>query len=228
MNPVPFVDLHTHHVKDEPGLITVQNLLPKEKVLSFRGRNFYSVGLHPWNVKEPAVNDVMISMVKETLENDHVCFVGECGLDKIKGGDFIEQMRVFRAHAVLADEFKRPLIIHCVKAYNEILEIHQKMRPEMPWIFHGYTGGLELTRQFGKRGFLFSFGKILFNTRAKAIDSLRWLPMERVFFETDEAKMGIQEIYNKAAKLKNVSPDLLAQEVWNNFNRIESSLISRF
>jgi TatD DNase family protein len=228
MNQIPFVDIHTHKPGIEDKTITVQNILPNEKIEKFRGRNFYSVGLHPWNVSSEALNDVMISMVKEALEHDHVCFVGECGLDKIKGGDFSEQVRVFRAHAVLADEFKRPLIIHCVKAYNEILEIHQKMRPEMPWIFHGYTGGLELTKQFGKRGFLFSFGKILFNTRAKAIESLRWLPMERVFFETDEAKMGVHEIYEKAAILKNVSPDLLAQEVWNNFNRVESSLISRF
>jgi TatD DNase family protein len=228
MSTVPFVDIHTHHFNDAEKIITVQNLLPNDKIEKFRGRNFYSVGLHPWNVITADINDAMISMVKEALENDHVCFVGECGLDKIKGGAFSEQIRVFRAHAVLAEEYKRPLIIHCVKAYNEILEIQLKMRPEMPWIFHGYTGGIDLTKQFGKRGFFFSFGKILFNPRAKALESLRWLPMERIFFETDESKTAIQEIYTKAAILKNVNIELLIQEVWNNFNRVESSLISRF
>lgn len=226
MNPVPFVDIHTHLNRHESDTIFVQNIFPGEPVEKFAGRNFYSVGLHPWHIKSEEVNDVLISMVKETLENDHVCFVGECGLDKLAKTSFEEQIRVFRAQVVLAEEWKRPVIIHCVRAYNEILELHIKLKPELPWILHGYTGGKLLTKQLAQRGFYFSFGKSLFNPKSKSIESLRMLPLDRIFLETDEFEGNVEEVYKQAAQLKEVSPELLKQEVWNNFNIVESSLIS--
>lgn len=226
MNPVPFVDIHTHLNRNEPETIIVQNIFPGEPVAKFTGRNFYSVGLHPWHIKSEEVNDALISMVKETLENEHVCFVGECGLDKLAKTSFEEQIRVFRAQVVLAEEWKRPVILHCVKAYNEIMELHIKLKPDTPWILHGYTGGPLLTKQLAQRGFYFSFGKSLFNPKSKSIESLRWLPLDRIFLETDEFQGNVEEIYRKAAVLKEISPELLKQEIWNNFNIVESSLIS--
>lgn len=226
MNPVPFVDIHTHLNRNVPDTIIVQNIFPGEAVEKFTGRNFYSVGLHPWHIKSEEVNDVLISMVKETLENDHVCFVGECGLDKLAKTNFEEQIRVFRAQVVLAEEWKRPVIIHCVRAYNEIMELHIKLKPDLPWILHGYTGGPTLTKQLAKRGFNFSFGKSLFNPKSKSIESFCWLPLDRIFLETDEFEGNVEEVYKQAAQLKEVSPELLKQEVWNNFNIVESSLIS--
>lgn len=226
MYPVPFVDIHTHPDRNEPETIIVQNIFPGEPVAKFTGRNFYSVGLHPWYIKTEEVNDVLISMVKETLDNDHVCFIGECGLDKLAKTDFNEQVRVFRAQVVLAEEWKRPVIIHCVRAYNEILELHQKIKPETPWILHGYNGGPLLTKQLAARGFYFSFGKSLFNPKSKSLESLRQLAPDRIFFETDEYKNNVETIYEQAASIKSVSTELLKQAVWNNFNVVESSLIS--
>jgi TatD DNase family protein len=98
----------------------------------------------------------------------------------------------------------------------------------MPWILHGYQGNIQLTKQLGERGIMFSFGKSLFNNNSKSIESLKWLPMEKIFFETDEFDRDVDVIYAKASALKNVSLNILKNEVWNNFNRIESSLISRF
>jgi len=228
MNPVPFVDIHTHPDRIETNTIIVQNIFPGDGFAAFSGRNFYSVGLHPWHLKTPDENNEMLKMVEEALEFDHVCFVGESGLDKKVEVDFDEQIRIFRAHAFIAEEFKRPLIIHCVKAYNEILEIHKKFHPEMTWIMHGYLGNVETTQQMAKRGIMFSFGKSLFDENSKSIESLRFLPMEKIFLETDEYNKDVDKIYEKAATLKNVSLDILKNEVWNNFNRVESSLISRF
>ncbi len=228
MAAIPFVDVHTHPNHVESDTIIVQNIFPGDDFAEFSGRNFYSVGLHPWHLKDENENNERLHIVAEALESDHVCFVGEAGLDKKVDINFREQIRVFRAHAFLAEEYKRPLIIHCVKACNEILEIHKKLHPEMPWILHGYHGGVEITRQMGKRGFLFSFGRSLFANNSKSIESLISLPMEKIFFETDEFDVEVETIYKQAAKLKNVSLDVLKSEVWNNFNRIENSLISRF
>lgn len=226
MHQVPFIDIHTHPNRNEPETIIVRNIFPGEPVTKFTGRNFYSVGLHPWHIKSEETNDALISMIKETLENDHVCFVGECGLDKLAKTNFDEQIRVFRAQVVLAEEWKRPVIIHCVRAYNEILQLHWRIKPDIPWILHGYTGGPVLTKQLENRGFYFSFGKSLFNPRSKSIESLQRLPNHRIFLETDEFKGNVEEIYFRAAHLKEISPELLKQEIWNNFNIVESSLIS--
>jgi TatD DNase family protein len=228
MNPIPFIDIHTHPDRVESETIIVQNIFPSDGFAAFTGRNFYSVGLHPWYLKTPGENNEMLQMVADAIEFDHVCFVGECGLDKKVDIDFEEQIRVFKAQAFIAEEYRRPLIIHCVKAYNEVFELHKKLHPEMPWIMHGYRGNVQTTQLLGKRGIFFSFGKSLFDESSKSIESLKCLPMEKIFFETDEFDGSVKQIYERAAILKNVSPDILKIEVWNNFNRIESSLISRF
>jgi TatD DNase family protein len=228
MNTVPFIDIHTHPNHIESDTVIVQNIFPGDGFAAFTGRNFYSMGLHPWHLKTTGENNEMLQMVKDALEFDHVCFVGECGLDKKVDTDFKEQLRVFRAQAFIAEEFKRPLVIHCVKAYNEIFEIHKKLHPEMPWIMHGYRGNSQITQLLGKLGIFFSFGISIFDDNSKSIESLKYLPMEKIFFETDEFDGEVETIYEKAAILKNVSLDILKIEVWNNFHRIESSLISRF
>jgi len=228
MEPVPFIDIHTHPNHIESETIIVQNIFPGDGFAAFTGRNFYTVGLHPWYLKKPEENNEMLHILEDALEFDHVCFVGECGLDKKVAVDFEEQMRVFRAQVFIAEEFKRPLIIHCVKAYNEVFDLHKKLHPEMPWILHGYQGNIQTTQLLGKRGIFFSFGRSLFDEKSKSIESLKYLPMEKIFFETDEYDGDVEQIYEKAAILKNVSLDILKIEVWNNFHRIESSLISRF
>ena len=173
MSSIPYIDIHTHPFHKDEGTITVQNIFPGDGFAAFGGRNFYSVGLHPWHLGTKDENNEALQMVEEALEFDHVIFVGEAGLDKINGGDFIEQLRVFEAQAVIAEEYEYPLIIHCVKAMNEIIALRKKMNPAMPWIMHGYNGSLEITKQLIDKGFLFSFGKGLFRKNSKAVKSFK-------------------------------------------------------
>jgi len=222
MNYVPFIDIHTHSVRPERETVTVHNIFPGDGFAAFSGRNFYSIGLHPWHIKSEDENNKSLIMLEDALGFDHVCFLGECGLDKVAKTDFEEQKRVFRAQAFMAEEFKRPLIIHCVKAYNEILEFHKNLHPEMPWIMHGYNGSAETTQQLGERGILFSFGENLLRTKSKSIDSFKLLPLEKIFFETDEFNGQVEKIYEIGAQLKNVSLEMLQKAVWNNFSRVEN------
>ncbi|MCY1722222.1 TatD family hydrolase [Prolixibacteraceae bacterium Z1-6] len=228
MNPIPYIDIHTHPFHKETDTIMVQNIYPGEGFAAFSGRNFYSVGLHPWHISTPAENNSSLQMVEEALEFDHVIFVGEAGLDKVCNNDFKEQQRVFEAQAYIAEEYQFPLIIHCVKAFNEVLELYKKMQPAMPWVMHGYNGSLEMTRQLAKNHFLFSFGMNLFKTNSKSVESFRYLPLEKIFFETDEYDGEVDKIYEQGASLKGISIELLKKECWDSFNRIEKSLLSRF
>lgn len=227
MHSIPYIDIHTHKNRYEKETITVQNIFPGEGFAAFSGRNFYSVGLHPWHLSKPKENNQALQLVEEALEFDHVIFVGEAGLDKLTETDFAEQQRVFEAQAFMAEEFNYPLIIHCVKAYNEVLELRKRMKPVLPWILHGYSSSIELTRQLADKGFLFSFGEILFKENAKALESFRYLPIEKVFFETDESEQDVERMYERGAQLKNLPVEQLKEAVWKNFNRIERTLVGR-
>lgn len=229
MNLTPFVDIHTHPLRTKGDIITVQNLFPGEGFAAFGGRNFYSVGLHPWHIKlEEEENNKLLEMVEDALEFDHVIFVGECGLDKLAETDFQEQKRVFKAQAFIAEEFEYPLIIHCVKAYNEIVEIHNQIKPSMPWILHAYNGSLELTKQLQQKNFLFSFGENLFRQKSRAVESLKYLPLDRIFLETDEYDGNVETIYKQAASLKNIPVEELKKIIWENFARIEKSISNKY
>ena len=222
MNSLPYIDVHTHLYRIERETVTVQNIFPGEGFAAFSGRNFYSVGLHPWHVKAPEENNEWLLQVEDAVEFDHVIFIGECGLDKKVDNDFNEQQRVFEAQAFMSEEVKKPLVIHCIKAYNEVIEMHKKLHPEMPWIMHGYNGSLEMTKQLAGKNFLFSFGENLFKNGAKAIDSFKYLPLDRIFFETDEFEGDVDKMYEKGAELKELPVEKLKEAVWKNFNRIEN------
>lgn len=227
MKPIPFIDIHTHPFRNETDTVTVQNIYPGDGFAAFSGRNFYSVGLHPWHVKTFDENNELLVMVEDALEFDHVIFIGECGLDKKVETDFEEQKRVFRAQAFMAEEFRKPLMIHCVKAFNEVLELHKNMHPEMPWIMHGYNGNIQITQQLKQRGILFSFGENLFKENAKVLESFKNLTSESFFLETDELDEEVKKIYKQAASLRQVSLETIKQSIWENFNRIENRLLSR-
>lgn len=221
-NTVPYIDLHTHLSGKKENTVSVRNLFPGESIPSFNGQNFFSVGLHPWEIKSEKKNNKRLLMMEDALELDHVIFAGECGLDKITKTDFGEQKRVFKAQAFMAEEFKIPLIIHCVKAYNEVIELHKEMHPTVPWIFHGYSANREISEQIVQKNMLFSFGNVILKENARAIDSLRCLPSERIFFETDEYKGDVETIYKRAAEIRRVLLEELKKTVWENFNRIEN------
>lgn len=219
---IPFIDIHTHKPADDDGVVTVRNLSPGDAIPSFAGKNFYSIGLHPWKIGSEKEDNERMLMMEDALEFDHVIFVGECGLDKMAETGFGEQMRAFNAQAFMAEEYQKPLIIHCVKAWNEVVELHKKNKPSVPWIFHGYNGSVELTRQLSDRNFLFSFGQMLFRETAKAMDSFKILPLEKIFFETDEYEENIEIIFQKGAALKDIPVEDIKVAVWENFNRIEN------
>ena len=228
MKAVPYIDIHTHSSRGEKDTVRVKNIFPGEKFAAFTGRNFYSAGLHPWYIRSEKENNEALQLVEQALEFDHVIFVGEAGLDKRVKNDFAEQERVFEAQAFMAEEYRLPLVVHCVKAYNEVLELRKKMDPVMPWILHAYSGGIEQTQQLNLPGILFSFGKALYNPKAKMLAAFKTLSLDKIFFETDDNNdMDVNAMYERAAELKGISEEVLKTAVWKNFNKIEQTLADR-
>lgn len=215
---MPFIDIHTHNEAREDGIVKIRNIFPGDGFAAHAGNNYYSVGLHPWHVKSD--NDKKLSLVEKALLFDQVIAIGECGLDKLSDSDFEEQKRVFSCQVELSEKYKKPLIIHNVKAVDELLKVRNDKKALQPWIIHGFIGSEQLAAQLLEKGFLFSFGGILFQEKAKGIASFKSLPLEKVFFETDELDCSVADIYHIGAELMGMDIQLLKSKIEDNFNKI--------
>ncbi len=157
---------------------------------------FYSVGIHPWRL--PA-SDNDIKLLKSIALREDVLAIGECGIDKVRGGDLDEQMRVLIRHVELSETVCKPLVLHCVKASNEIISLRKRIRAVQPWVIHGFRGNANVARQLLDAGMFLSFGEH-FNA-----DAVKVVPSGRLLVETDESTMKICEIARNVAEVRGVS-----------------------
>ena len=197
-----FVDIHTHN-SDSDRLSSIFN--SNEYIVD----RIISMGIHPWEINDRWKEH--FATIKETAYKENVVAIGECGIDKLKSPGSIElQKEVLKAHALLAEETKKPLIIHCVKGIDEIIAMHRAIIPEQKWIIHGFRGKPQQAEQLAKAGLYISFGE-RFNT-----DSLKVTPAERLFVESDDCSTDIQEIYRQVALAKECTVAELASAVMEN------------
>ncbi|MDE6207152.1 MAG: TatD family hydrolase, partial [Muribaculaceae bacterium] len=114
---------------------------------------WYSIGYHPWNTTAGrAAADEALSVIERLADDPRVVAIGEAGLDALRGADPSEQERVFLAQAEIAERHRLPLIIHCVRRYGRLMELHRSFRPSVPWVVHGFRGKAELARQLTAAG----------------------------------------------------------------------------
>ena len=148
-------DVHTHHHPATPGEAIVQ-LTPD--AFHPQPGHLYSVGLHPWDIRD-GWRTQMAKLLTMALHT-HVVMIGETGLDKKNGSAPMElQMEVFREHVHLSELIRKPLIVHCVKAFDELLAIRKETRATLPWIIHGFRGGVEQWHQLTRAGLHVSIGQ---------------------------------------------------------------------
>lgn len=167
--------------------------------------HFYSVGLHPWEIKDDWRTQMAGLLVKAL--HPQVAMIGETGIDKKNGAAPLEvQMEVFREHVRLSELLRKPLIIHCVKGFDEVLAIRKEMKATLPWLIHGFRGGIEQWQQLSRAGLLVSIGEHYDEELVKE------LPLSQLFIESDE-RGDLQTIYNLVSETKHVEASELAQHV---------------
>ena len=172
-----------------------------------------SVGIHPWFLTLNNV-DTLLDVLYKTLKDKRVVALGEAGLDKLKGGSIETQIAVFRKEVAISEEFKLPMIIHCVKAFNELIELKKELRPCQPWIIHGFRGKKNMAVELLRHGCYLSFG-----SRFQE-ETVRVVPVERLFIETDESEECIEAICRRIAEVRGVSPEELVEVVNKNVRAI--------
>ncbi|XVJ66007.1 MAG: TatD family hydrolase [Lacibacter sp.] len=202
-----YINIHRHH-PPQSNELAIQNLYKDFKQVELNG--FYSIGLHPWYIT--AHWEKEFEQLKHYASHPHVKAIGECGLDKICQTDFQFQQGVFAQQIQLANEINKPLIIHCVKAYDEVLQ--QLNKAQAPAIFHGFNKSKELALQIIHAGHYLSFGKALQQPHMQEV--LKALPPEKIFLETDDRDVSIASIYKLAAKVFSIDELSLSLQLYKN------------
>lgn len=200
-----FIDIHTHKNSSLQKYPAIQNLTfsEAEKIFNSDQQGFFSVGFHPWFANE--FSGELMKDLANWATDERFILIGECGLDKNSKVPFEVQSNVFEQQIILSETIKKPLIIHCVGSFNEILEFRKKTKPVQLWIIHGFRGKPELANQLLKAGCALSYGEY-FNA-----NSVQITPIEKLFIETDESILQIDVIYNQIAEIKHITTDALTE-----------------
>ena len=184
---VKYVDVHTHKRGKDIYLLDISDgRLAEEGELC-------SAGIHPMFIgtSEP------VKRIEEWAERKRIVAVGEAGFDRNSETGIAAQTELFEEEVRISETYKLPLIIHCVKAFPELLAVYKKMRPRQAWIIHGYNNNRQL---------------------------LPFIPLEQLFIETDDSDYTIEEVYAKVADLLRIPLDMLIRCMYRNWLSVFSGV----
>jgi TatD DNase family protein len=212
-----YINIHSHTYRIDQETIQLLNVFPEEKEkLLFPC--YFSVGLHPWHVKEDNWKS-LVEIVRSASTLPSVLAIGETGLDKAVSVPMTVQQNVFEEQLHIAETCRKAMVIHCVRSYSEILSYRKKSDQSIPWIFHWYNSNEQTARELIRKNCFLSFGHMLFTEQSKACQVFRNMPVENIFLETDDAGYSIRQVYDQASALRNIHPDELKSRILDNFAR---------
>ncbi|WP_130735528.1 TatD family hydrolase [Flavobacterium sp. J27] len=210
-----FINLHTHSFTNDTSVCEVVNQYPWEFQESIPN---YSIGIHPWYIDENRIA-TDLACIEEKLASINCIALGECGLDKRIEIPLEKQLEVFKAQLALVQKTNKPVILHCVAAYQEVIAVKKETNIQNPMIIHGFSKNEQVAQSLLDNGFYLSFGKYLL--RNPELESVfQKVPMDRFFLETDTIEETIAQVYEKASEIKKIPIDALKQIVKNNFEVI--------
>lgn len=202
----PLADIHTHTPAPD-ALLSVEphDFCPQP------GQR-YSVGIHPWNTL--SLPDNALDTLRRAAQHPQVAAIGETGLDRLRGAGLEHQADIFGAHIDLARQLGKPVIVHCVRAYDLLLDVLKSHSPGVPVVIHGFRGKPQLAARLLGAGCCLSYGE-RFNP-----DALRATPLDRLLIETDTSPLPITAIAAAVAAALNISAEQLLGQVRDNLGSV--------
>lgn len=191
-------NIHTHQFSNRKDVIELVNQYPNE--IDFSVPNF-TVGIHPWYIDFDNL-DRDLETIDRALQHPNCSALGECGLDKRIEISLENQISVFKEQLLLAEKHKKAVILHCVSAYQEVIEIKKELKITVPMIIHGFSKNSQVAQSLYKNGFYLSFGKYLLRN-PELSNVLKQVPTEFLFLETDMIEESIDQVYAKATSILN-------------------------
>lgn len=187
-----FVDIHTHH----PTGLAIEPV---------------AIGIHPWDAAKRNISEIESLIAGANI-------VGEIGLDSVCEVDFEQQLSVFHEQLALAEKFDKPVVIHCVRTFEQVMN-ELKKHSLRAVIFHGFIGSPEQAKRAVERGYFLSFGERSFRS-PKSIESLRITPLDQLFLETDDSPVAIADIYSQIAEILSITAASLSTKILENYNKV--------
>jgi TatD DNase family protein len=213
-----YFNLHTHQFTNQPEVLELVNQYPQEFDASIP---FYSIGIHPLYIDKNRLESDF-AILEQKLALPECLALGECGLDKCSETSFELQQLAFERQLPLAEKHNKPVVIHCVAAFQELIEIKKRLKLKVPMIVHGFSKKVELAKQLIDNGFYLSFGKnLLRNPELESV--FVSIPNDRFLLETDMVEEGIQDVYALAGKYKGLELIELQEMVNINYNAVFES-----
>lgn len=179
---------------------------------------FCSIGIHPWDLtaenSERLWDVLQRELERRKSENRPCVAIGEAGLDKLAAAPMELQVKIFERQVALSEDCRLPLIIHCVKAVDELLAVKKRLAPLQAWIWHGFRGKAQQASQLLRHGFYLSLGEHYSREAMQAI------PASRLFLETDESVLDISDIIRRAAEVRGVDAECLQETLRENVQKV--------
>jgi TatD DNase family protein len=218
MNPgreIRYIDFHSHQPGRGGDTITIMNLMAGEDVpADFPQNTLFSAGIHPWQLTEENAQQLRTELLL-TAAHPHVVMIGEAGFDRLKGPDMKLQYSLFLFQAGIAREMDKPMVIHCVRGREELQRAHRDVKPDRPWVIHGFSGNARLAASLSGEGFWFSLG-----TKGIKAEILKVISHDRILLETDDTGGSIADVYRLFAVTAGYDEGTAASLIMNNFNSL--------
>ncbi len=190
----PYINIHTHFCWGD-------------------ALSIHTVGIHPYMAAAERVPLLRDEQITPSIEA-----IGEVGLDFSRDIDRLAQEKLFIDQLELAQRYNLPVVIHCVRAFERVMNILSSYSLRAV-IFHGFIGSKEQARLAVNRGYYLSFGHRTFSS-PKTVEALKEIPLYNMFFETDESRVPIEDIYALAVECREGSMEDIKEKIYNNFTRI--------
>lgn len=211
-----YLNFHAHQQKPGDDEVVIQSLFLQDNLTKQSSdKIFFTSGLHPWHADQLDLNQIDEKLEK-LISEKKIIAIGETGLDKLKGVKWETQFRVLKKHIEISEKDQLPLVIHSVKAHNEILKLKKDTGAKSHWVIHNFTGSKQMAMDFIDHGFYLSLCHHIKNKNSRINHFFHQLPIDKIFLETDDFDISIKELYKIAAEKFMISIEELKGQLISN------------
>ncbi len=177
---------------------------------------YFAFGIHPWMVDTHTQQD--LDNLEYLIKCNNPVAVGECGLDYIKDIDKQTQLHFFNAQLIRAEKYNLPIIIHAVKATEDVIFLLKKYS-KLTGEIHGFSGSESQAKQLTNMGFYLGFGMQILNQQSTKIRQIvKNCPLQFILIETDDHinPNDLSLVAQEIANLKQIPIEEVVQQCDNN------------
>ena len=196
-----YINIHTHQAPSISHDTNWSLFNIHKNFNTFNSLSYYSMGIHPWYIKNESISEEIIEL-KMNSTKQNILAIGECGLDRFCETPYKLQQEIFKQQIIWANEIAKPLIIHSVRTYDDVLQTLKDNKNIMPVIFHGFNKNKIIAQKIIASGHYISFGKDVSKSELETV--IASVPLDKIFLETDESDLPIEFIYKEFSRIRNI------------------------